>query len=133
MLYFLNLNIFAIIKHTTMDYKVSNIRRLMVDDLPNIPKEYRDMAFSKVDSKDYSELLKDEDYMIATLTCPDGTQHTLLHGFPDDDADGIIYDNDLHILVHIGYDCGDVNDLTHWYISLGEEAHNNIFTNLPDA
>lgn len=108
-----------------MAYQVSNIRHLTVDDLPNIPRAYYDIAdFSEADN----DSLKDEDYVLATLTCPNGSQYTILHGFPGDNADGIIYDNTLYILANIGESCDDVNDLTHWYISLGDTA-NEIFCN----
>jgi len=110
-----------------MTFELKNLRFLERKDLKRIPKSYVDETDMETED---DKSLRDQDYLIGDLVAKNDQgeelTYTIVHGFPGDNADGIIFGQSKNILAYIGEGCRDVNPFTHWYLSLGEKI-NDIF------
>lgn len=110
-----------------MAFELRDVRYLTMADIRNMPQYIIEEA-NLDDGYECDEDLKDTSYTISTLI-HNNIHYTMVHGFPGDNADGIIY-NDENIVAYIGESCDDVNEFTHWYLSFGDQVCELLANNL---
>ena len=70
------------------------------------------------------EYLKDHDFILMTLeNTNDNKIYTVLHGFPGDNPDGIIYDKNGKILDYLGCGCDPDTLFRKWYIEITDDCN----------
>lgn len=102
-------------KEMSNPFILENLRHLTKADKDRVPQEYID----DVDldwRKETDESLKGKDYVIGELIY-NGETYTLVHGFPGDNAVGVICDKNRYVVGILGEGCEDYNEFTHWYLS----------------
>ena len=89
--------------------------QLTMSEIENIPK---DIAAEIVLLENYidQEYLCDQDFVFLELMC-DGKRYMMIHGFPGDNAHGVIYHGD-QVAAWIGEGCSEDNPFGKWYVDL---------------
>ena len=68
-----------------------------------------DFGYDENDEDQYDEELKTDDFVLMTIKDVDGKEYTLVHGYPGDNAHGLLYTDDEMYIISDG-DVGPVDE-----------------------
>ncbi len=95
-------------------------RQLTLEDISSLSDEIADIMCLDEEYQD-NEYFQEQDFIIGILRHND-IEYSIIHGYPGDNATGIVFSGDT-IIAHIGEGCdGDECDhFASWYASLNNE------------
>lgn len=102
-----------------MSITVGNIRKMTTADMRCLPLDILDDFLCYENDQE----LEIDNFIIGELVRGENVSnvYTLIHGFPGDNADGVIL-KDGNMVAKIGEGCENSNEFTDWYIGLGDSV-----------
>ena len=98
--------------------KIVNIvsrTQLTMSEIKNIPEHIAQTIILLEDYID-QKYLCDQNFVFLELMC-DEKRYMMIHGFPGDNADGVIY-HGVEVVAWIGEGCNEDNPFGKWYLDL---------------